>query len=242
MGEESLYLRSIALSEAVSMVATQERNSAVEGLNPFRTAGFALITVGLLDIGVMIYSVMNRLNYSSSLNILAVIAGIFLLKGGVKTARAVRWLSAMTVIASAGVILFTPFLTPVGLLLVKFQINPLQTVGSSLLVLLSIAFLAWLYLQLSKPASLQVLKQAGCNVNTPKSACIAGVILVLVIVGITLSLKNSPYADRAKSLASEQLGGDYHYRVTRMSISGDSGRAVVTAYNEQEIKEIEVAW
>lgn len=41
--------------------------------------GKVLITVGVIDIGVMIYCIANEISYSSSFNIFAVIAGFFLM-------------------------------------------------------------------------------------------------------------------------------------------------------------------
>jgi hypothetical protein len=42
-----------------------------------RRVGIPLIAFGLFDIGVMIYGLINHINYSSSFNIFAVLAGIF---------------------------------------------------------------------------------------------------------------------------------------------------------------------
>ena len=43
-------------------------------------------------------------------------------------------------------------------------------------------------------------------------------------------------------MAREQLGPGYKYEVTSMSVSGNKGTALVTAYNAAEIREIQVAW
>ena len=45
-----------------------------------------LVVVGLLDIGVLIYCIANGISYSSSQNIFAVIAGLFLLRGSLVAA------------------------------------------------------------------------------------------------------------------------------------------------------------
>jgi hypothetical protein len=42
-----------------------------------RRVGISLIAFGLFDIGVMVYCIINRINYFSSFNIVAVLAGIF---------------------------------------------------------------------------------------------------------------------------------------------------------------------
>ena len=62
--------------------------------NPFRKVGITLLIIGIIDIGVMAYCISNSISYSSSFNIFAVIAGVLLMKGSVKTARIIRWISA----------------------------------------------------------------------------------------------------------------------------------------------------
>jgi hypothetical protein len=54
-----------------------------------KCVGGVLIVIGLIDIAVMIYCIVNRISYSSSFNIFAVIAGILSMRGGLKAAVAV---------------------------------------------------------------------------------------------------------------------------------------------------------
>jgi hypothetical protein len=51
-----------------------------------RKTGWVLVAVGLIDIAMMIYTISLGMSYSSSLNIFAVVAGLFLIGGkiGVK--------------------------------------------------------------------------------------------------------------------------------------------------------------
>ncbi len=67
--------------------------------DPFKKAGITLLCVGLIDIGVMVYCIVNKISYSSSFNMFAVIAGILLIKGNVYTVRIVRWLSVFIIAA-----------------------------------------------------------------------------------------------------------------------------------------------
>ena len=46
-----------------------------------RRVGLALIVFGLLDIGVMVYCIANGVNYSSSFNVFAVLAGTYVRRG-----------------------------------------------------------------------------------------------------------------------------------------------------------------
>jgi hypothetical protein len=49
-----------------------------------KKAGLVLVIVGLMDIGLMIYAIASRVSYSSSLNVFAVVAGAFLLRGNLR--------------------------------------------------------------------------------------------------------------------------------------------------------------
>ncbi|RLT89443.1 MULTISPECIES: hypothetical protein [unclassified Ketobacter] len=211
-------------------------------INPFRKAGLVLLTIGIIDIGVMAYCIANEMSYSSSFNIFAVIAGIFLMKGGVKTARVVRWFSAFAVVAFIGLILVIPFITPISLLVTQIKLNALSMLGSFIFGLVLIGVLVWVHIQLSTPESLKLLANEGYKTDKPKSAYIAGAALLILAVGISVVFLNGESAQKAKSLAQTQLGTEYQYHVSSMSISGNSGHASVIAYNRMEVRSVEVRW
>lgn len=48
-----------------------------EHLPILRRVGWALVIVGVLDVGLMIYCIISGVAYSSSLNVFAVVAGAF---------------------------------------------------------------------------------------------------------------------------------------------------------------------
>jgi hypothetical protein len=65
----------------------------------------------------------------------------------------------------------------------------------------------------------------------------------MVVVGVMFGLLfNSESATKAKALAKEQLGSNYEYHVSSLSVTGNNGSAVVTAYNSREIKDVHVKW
>ncbi|WP_049722560.1 hypothetical protein [Gilvimarinus polysaccharolyticus] len=213
-----------------------------DSINPFRKAGIALLIIGIIDVGVMAYCIANKISYSSSFNIFAVVAGIFLIRGGIKTARAVRWFSVFLAVAFIGLLLVTPFTTPFGLLLIQLKLNALSIVGSFGFGFVLIAVLIWVHLQLSTPESLSLLAQSGYKTGKPKSAYIAGGVLLVLAVGLSAGLLNGESAQKAKELAQEQLGPGFQYHVSNMSTSGNSGRASVTAYTDKEIHSVQVQW
>src|ERR1700733_3594175 len=95
-----------------------------------KRAGFVLVAIGSIDFGWMIYCIFNGIAYSSSLNIFAVIAGILLIRGGLKTAGIVRWLALLTVSALVSVAVVFPILQPIGLSLAEIRFHTLGVVTS----------------------------------------------------------------------------------------------------------------
>jgi len=213
-----------------------------ENINPFDKAGKVLVVIGVLDILFMIYAISNKMSYSSSFNIFAVIAGIYLIKGGVKTARAVRWFSAFAVIAFTAMYILMPFSFPFELTATQFKLNPLGMSASYIIGLIFIAILAWVYTQLSTPASLAILKEAGYNTGKPKSALYIASSLIIMGIVFTAMFLNGESAKKAEELAKAELGINYKYRISSLSTSGNTGSANVTAYNSNEIRNVQVSW
>lgn len=210
--------------------------------NSFRKAGLILLIIGIIDIGVMAYFISNKISYSSSLNVFAVVAGILLVKGSVKTARVVRWFSAFLAVAFIGLLLVIPVATPIGLLMTQLKLNTLPVLGSFTFGVVLIAVLVWVHLQLSTQESLSMLAQAGYKTGKPRSAYIAGTVLLVLAFGLSAGLLSGESAQKAKALAEEQLGPEFRYHVSSMSTSGNSGHAVVLAYNNNEIRSVQVRW
>ena len=210
--------------------------------NPFKKAGLVLLIVGILDIGVMIYCIMNQINYGSSFNIFAVIAGILLMKGGVKTSRVVRWFSAFLAIAFIGFFILSPLLIPIDLRMTQFKLNPIEVLSSYASTIILIGVLIWVYMQLSMPNALAKLEEAGYKIQRPKSALYTALVFI-ILGGASLGfILNSGPAKKAELLAQKQFGSNYKYHVANLSFANDHGVAIVTAYNDNEIKNVQVQW
>ncbi len=210
--------------------------------NPFKKAGLVLVVIGVIDIGVMVYCISNKISYSSSFNIFAVIAGILLIKGGVKTARFIRWFSAFFVIAFTGMFLLMPISMPMDLFLTQLSLDPSSIIYSYLFGLIFIGVLAWVYTQLSTTESLFILAQAGYKTGKPKSALYVSIGLISLGAVLSVVINGSDSVANAKLLAEKKLGSNYKYHVSSFNTSGDRGSAIVTAYNSNEIRNIQVKW
>ena len=213
-----------------------------EHLKILRKLGIALVIFGLLDIGMMIYCIKNEINYSSSFNIFAVIAGIFLLRGGLKTAGYVAFFSAFMLTAFAGLLVIFPFMEPLALRLITLQLYPIFTVSTYLLMPILIGFVYWIYRTSTSEPVLVAREVAGLSDKKPKLAFILGGLLVAVLSPIMYSLNYGKNAEIAKSKAAELYGQEYSYHVTSMSFSGGHSFVRLKAYKEGEIKVVKVSW
>lgn len=208
-----------------------------------KRVGWALIVVGIVDIGFMIYCIVHGISYSSSFNIFAVVAGALFLRGHLGTVRVVTWFSAFMLVGFVGVmLLFVPFVNPLDLWLIQLRLHTLNTLMSLVLGLFAVGFVYWVYRQLRSPAVVQARVAVGHSASAPKWAFVAGALLVLTLtVAMQFSLRGEA-GKRAVQLAEAKMGPNYRYAVSSMNWSGEHGSSRITAYNDHEIKSVDVQW
>lgn len=214
-----------------------------------RRVGWTLIVGGLIDIGFMVYCIANQRSYFSSFNIIAVIAGIFLLRGSLKAARIISWLMAFFIAASAGVLVLMPFLFPFDLLLTHIKLAPATAVTGFIFVVLIPVIMVWIYRELTTAPVRAAMDEAGVNYTfwrKPARGFWIGGCLALFLIVLFSLLMGGATADEAKQRAATQVGKGYKFHVKSLKISsGTSGKhvyAVVTAYNRTQIKDVVVEW
>jgi hypothetical protein len=211
-----------------------------------RRTGSVLLAVGLLDIAVMIYCIVNRLSYSSSFNIFAVIAGIFLLRGSLRAAIVVRWLSVFMLAGFVALLFAWPFMQPMNLTLTQIRLNPYSALMAVVLMLGVFALLYWLQRQLGKAPILIARASAGRKTRDMRIPAAAGVAIV-TLLSITLGfLLGGESAGKAMSIAEQKLGPNYRYHVSSLNIAKTSQgtfiAGVVTAWNDQQVQNVPVEW
>ena len=208
-----------------------------------RRVGFVLLAVGIADIAFMVYCIMNNQNYSSSLNLFAVVAAIFLIRGGLKTARVVTWFSAFMFTGLIGAMLFlVPFQKPFGLWVIEFRLDAISVIASVILSVAAMALLAWVYMQLRSPAVVAARVEAGQTAEPPKLAFAMGAVLALSLGVIMHFTLNGDAGAKAIALAKTQHGSNFDYQVTAMRWGDNHVSATLTAYNASEIKSVQVEW
>lgn len=207
-----------------------------------KRVGLSLIVIGVIDIGFMVYCISHDMNYTSSFNIFAVIAGVSLYRGSLKTARTVTWFSAFMLTGLAGAMLVFIFLKPFDLWVLEFKLNPKITVISLVGGPAVIVFICWAYKNLRSRPVIDAQQAAGINVSRPRLPFVAGALLVLLLGSMMYLMTAGENGKKAKLLAREKYGDDYKYHVVNMNWHGGYGRASLAAYSQNEIKTVEVEW
>lgn len=211
-----------------------------------KKTGGALMVIGLIDICVMIYCIANDISYSSSFNIFAVIAGILLFRGGLRTASAVRWYSTFMLSVAISLIVAWPFMQPLSLSLAQIRLNPGISIFALVAVPLMLWFLRWLSKELGRQPVLAAMTTAGVKIGSARTATVFGIGLVILLAAISSFTSRGETAERAKAIAMQQVGSGYSFYVGSMHTSnsshGSSASVVVTAWNDREIKTIPVHW
>jgi len=211
-----------------------------------RKVGKVLITVGLVDIGVMIYCITNGISYSSSLNIFAVIAGIFLMRGSLRAVAIVTWFGILLASCLSCLVFLWPFFQPLDLTFLQFKLNPTFFGTSMIIAITFLGVIWWVIHELRREPVLAARMQAGSKVSSPRIPAAIGVVLVVVLLIMVKFSLNGDTAQRVKQMAIKELGAGYKYNVNSINITHNSqGKFVsanVTAYNEKEIRVIPVKW
>lgn len=208
--------------------------------------GRVLVIVGLVDIAIMIYCIATSQSYSSSLNIFAVAAGIFLQRGSMRTARIVRLFAIFFGVALIGVMLAMPAIEPTDLLLARIRQQP----GAMAMIVLAGGLLACLFLwvasQLGRHEVRAAVEEDGRRWIAGVIPALAAVLVIPAALAFSHALRHGEDAKRLVEMARRQAGEGYSYHLSSFSAaySGDHStvRGVVVAWNEQGIRELEVGW
>ena len=206
--------------------------------------GVILLVFGLIDIGFMIYCFKNRIGYSSSFNIFAVIAGILLIRGSLKTARIAAQLLAFFLGAIAFILPAFLFIASFDYIAALLKFRLLNTVLTAAIVAGLALFMVWIYRLVTRPDIIDEMESqniiSGSFWRHPKSGFVLGLILGIVMSGVIIYSHKGSLKERAEIEAEKVTGPGYKYQITSFQVSNSYFRARVDAYNEKEIKTIVV--
>jgi hypothetical protein len=224
-------------------------------MNDYRSimkkVGIALIAIGTVDVAYMIYCIIHSIGYSSSFNIFAIIAGVYLYRGNLKSVRIISWFSAFLSSAFIGVMVLFPFFTPIDLMTTYIRLYPIAFIAYSFIAIALIIFLIWVYKTLNSEVILTAITQNNVDNKRlwrkPKNGFIFGGCLPVILAIIMSVSLFGETPEKAKIEAEKITGSGYKYSVTSWNINSTFGgktfyRVNVTAYNDHEIKDVHVEW
>ena len=207
-----------------------------------RRVGLVLIAIGIIDIGVMIYCIANKIGYSSSFNIFSLLAGIFLWRGHLGAAKFLTSASAFFFAGFLTAVLLLPFFFPIKLLVLYFQESPIQIVLTVVLMGAVVYVMYWVYGQLRSSSVLEARGAAGHSTYKPNLAFGIGAGIPVLVVTLLLFTRFGETGKMVVSKAENIVGEGYEYHIQSFKSSGSTGRATVVAYNESEYKKVKVSW
>jgi hypothetical protein len=208
--------------------------------------GQVLIAVGIVDIAIMFWTISRGGAYASSLNIFAVVAGFFLLRGSIRAAVWVLYLSAFFLTALTSMLICWPFIQPIGLTVEQSRSNLVGVVGNSVFVLCMLVLFAWLLKNTNTPALRDAQISLGRKWTTIKTPIAMGIALVLVLSVVMFQMQRTASGQKAKEVARVKLGPSYEYYVSSLAFSSSSGvtsyKGEVTAWKRGDIRLVPFEW
>ena len=217
-------------------------------LSVLKRAGLVLVTVGVLDIGLMIYAIMSKSSYSSSLNIFAVIAGVFLVRGSLGAASLVRSFALFFAAALVALLVVAPLLQPLDLTLTQAQLNPGAFASVVLFFALALALFAWVARELGSFPVREAHAKSGKPLTARRTAIpvALGVALAVLVAMVSAFVQRSDSGMRAVQDARAKLGEDYNYHVSSLNYNSSGGvtrvSGVVTAWKTDAVRILPFGW
>ena len=211
-----------------------------------RRVGLALIVVGVIDVGLMIYCITHRMAYGSSFNVFAIIAGVFLMRGSLRAAGLIARAAAFMLTGFLGMVLTWPLFLPPSLALVQLRIHRLEFMAFLAVFSAMLGWLFWIVRQLRSQSVLDAIARSAGKRPSLRGSILAGAAIVMIVVTLSGFSHKSESTRRAEQIAARQVGEGYNLKVTEIRIvwktNGKTIYAMVKAWNDHEIREIPVSW
>ncbi len=211
-----------------------------------RRAGTVLMAVGAVDIAAMILCAAGGIAYSSNFNVFALVAGYILYHGNLRAANVIAWIAAFLLTSFLSMLVFLPALEPIDLLLLKVKLQPLPYAISAVTYVVAVILLNWVINELRTDTIVLAQEIAGIKVRRLIAPVVLAICVSIVVSIAVPVMLGGEAGQRAVHLAGLKLGANYKYHVKSLKIKkspeGKHVSGVVTAYNDNEIKTVEVDW
>lgn len=236
------------------MSTERELNRAPKGGVILKRVGAVLIVVGLVDIAYMVYFFSTGgSSYSSSFNIIAVVAGYFLRKGDLRATQFAGFFVRFGLVGVTLGLLVTPAIYPFALIKTFLAITPvLKLLGWAAYFIALLVLLVWLDRNLQSSEVRALLIDARLHEKWPRlppSLIKLTTIFSILAVGMVALFQYMNMTETSKfavAKAREQFELGYSYHVSAMSISSTPrGRTVyasVIVYSDSEIEKVRITW
>jgi hypothetical protein len=245
---EEIHARLAQLEQAAATAAPtdsgiQDRSA---DLPIVQRVGIVLMVIGAIDIAVMIYYLATVGSYSSQLNILALIAGFFVWRGGMRASAIVRWIVWATLPGVAFMAIAAFGFMPLDLTLTQMRLYPREFFTSIGLMIGYAALLLWVARELGSAPVLAARVAAGRTLRDMRIPLALGVAGALIGLGVMAQLLGGDRAHRAEAAVATKLGATYRFHTQSMQVMAGSGKttvsASVAAWKKDELLNVPVQW
>ena len=127
---------------------------------------------------------------------LAVIAGIFLLRGSLSAASVVRWLSVFMLSAFTMVVVAWPFIQPLDLTITRLRLYPFAFLVSVLFMVFCLGLLYWMVKELGREPIQKARLAAGRKPRDMRISVALALRMVVVLGGFLIVLLGGESARR----------------------------------------------
>jgi hypothetical protein len=194
-------------------------------------AGQVLLAAGAADLALLAGSALAGLFYPSSLNVLALAAGVYLKRGSMRAAAVVRWMAWFTLAAVPLLAAALLLVLPPAFWWVLSRSHPTECAVVAAALLLPVALAAWLLGALPAPGRARRAWMAP--VASAAGVAVASGALVAV-------MQSTAVSQAAVDLARRQVGPGFGYVVVSLRLGLEGGAPVfrggVLAWNRNEAK------
>ena len=223
------------------------RTAAVPGTGEevasiLRRVGWVLILLETANILWAIVEFVRGTSRALSVDLAAIVAGVFLIRGSLVTARYVAWWSAFFATAIVALPLGLAAIFPSSLLAVWWRTERRVWIETAGWLLVAFVALAWACRQLRSAPVREAQAAAGQKPLRIGFAIAAGAGLVFLLAGIMSAAFTGETAQEAIRRAREQKGPKYRYAVTSLTINNSDVDAIVVAYDDRSSESVEVSW
>lgn len=213
-----------------------------ESRTVLKHVGVALVIVGILDVALMVYCIATGRAYASSLNLFAVVGGIFLLRGSLATARVVAHFGSFLLGAIATLLLAIPIVVPFSFFPTLIWVYPLTT-GAYLIATVSlVVFLWWTSRNLAAPSVARDFARAKLKpIRLLPPAALGSALVLLVALFVEVSVRTDAARDALAKIEQEH-GTHQRYFISSLQSSGGAVEAIVIGYTNDQISSYPVSW